>query len=516
MQNPAVNLLKPKQEVKTRGKMRDKTHFFVLGTILALIFLVAILGFSSRQYLEDFSNQNNLARLLPRDTKILVQLNIDRENNNTRQFFEFYDRFAEKRGLPASAAKIQSILGTFSSKLDDALLREGKMLAWVQFADNGAEHQLLVLEIKNRAIIPNVLREKFLSADVPYQGVSLGRVTSEEGNFYYMFLDRYLFFSQSEQDLKTIADLKAVPSNALENNANFQKAQAHFRSPSPLFIYLNLGGAFPSGAGLAKVNGNSLELEAYYPPQGKIVSNEPEASWLRFIPSDPLLVARFPAGDARFVLGDTPFQNFFWSFLDSDGLIRKNLEATNKMAELKSLALGDLEFIVDRKIDKTLTTALIVSKSAEDETALPRLAAILKSLAVANQPQEEEVILPDGSAITEYVLPDEALPEQKEVAGIQTDIIALNPKRSLFYGYLADRLIISDSEEVFQKVIFSFREPQGDYLQKSFSGADEWFYLDLEKLASLGLNPPLAGFKNLQSVSRWERDGILIHFYLGI
>lgn len=496
--------------------MRDKTHFFVLGAILALIFFVAILGFSSRQYLEDFSDQNNLARLLPRDTKILVQLNIDRENNQTAQLFEFYDRFAEKRGLPASAAKIQSILGTFSARLDDTLLREGKMLAWVQFANNGAEHQLLVLKIKNRAIISNILREKFLSADVPYQGVLLGRAISEEGNFYYMLLNRYLFFSQSEQDLKIIADLKVSPSNALENNANFQKAQAHFRSPSPLFVYLNLGSTLPSGVGLTKVNGNSLELEAYYPPQDKMVFNKPEASWLRFVPPDPLLVARFPADDARFVLGNTPFQNFFWSFLDSDGLIRKNLEATNKMADLKSLALGDLELIVDRKIDKTRTTALIVSQSAEDETALEKLTAILKSLAAANQPQEEEVILPDGSAVTEYVLPNEALPAQKEVAGIQTDIIALNPKRSLFYGYLADRLIISDSEEIFQKVISSFREPQEDSWQKSFSGADEWFYLDLEKLTSLGFNPPLAGFKNIQSVSRWEGDGILIHFYLGI
>lgn len=490
--------------------MRDKTHFFVLGTILALIFLVAILGFSSRQYLEDFSNQNSLARLLPNDTKILVQLNIDRENNNTRQLFEFYDRFAEKAGLPASAAQIQNILGTFSVKLDDFLLREGKMLAWVQFADNGAEHQLLVLEIKNRAIISNILREKFLSADVPYQGISLGRVISEEGNFYYMLLDRYLFFSQNEQNLKTIADLKAIPSNALENNANFQKTQAHFRSPSPLFVYLNLDSVLPSGVGLTKINGNSLELEAYYPSQDKMVSDKSEASWSRFIPSDPLLVARFPAGDARFVLGDTPFQSFFWSFLDPDGLIRKNLEATNKMAELKSLALGDLELIVDRKIDKTLTTALIVSKSAEDETALPRLAAILKSLAVANQPQEEEVILPDGSAITEYVLPDEALPEQKEVAGIQTDIIALNLKRNLFYGYLADRLIVSDSEEIFQKVISSFREPQEDPLQKSFSNADEWFYLDLEKLTEAGQANVLSGFKKLQGSSRNARDGILI------
>lgn len=494
--------------------MRDKTHFFVLGAILALIFFVAILGFSSRQYLEDFSDQNNLAHLLPRNTKILVQLNIDRENNrNTAQLFEFYDRLAEKRGLPASAAKIQSILGTFSARLDDTLLHEGQMLAWVQFANNGAEHQLLVLKIKNRAIISNILREKFLSADVPYQGVLLGRAISEEGNFYYMLLDRYLFFSQSEQDLKTIVDLKVSPSNTLENNADFQKAQAHFRSPSPLFVYLNLGSALPSGVGLAKVNGNSLELEAYYPPQDKAVFNKPEASWSRFIPPDPLLVARFPADDARFVLADTPFQNFFWSFLDSDGFIRKNLEATNKMAELKSLALGDLELIVDRGIDKTLTTALIVSQSAEDETALPRLTAILKSLAAANQPQEEEVILPDGSAVTEYVLPSEALPVQKEVAGIQTNIITLSPEHSLFYGYLADKLIVSDSEEIFQKVISSFREPQEDPWQNSFSGADEWFYLDLEKLTEVGQANVLPGFKKLQGLSHNARDGILVRVW---
>jgi len=517
MQNPAINLLKPKQAIKARGKMKGKAYFFVLGTILVLIFFIAILGLSSRQYLKNLSDENYLTHLLPANTQIFASLNVDREHNHqTAQLFESYDRLAEKLGLPTGSAQIQNLFKNFSSRLDDTLLRDGETLTWIKFDNNSTDQQLLALKMKNEASTSNILKEKFLSTSILYQGVSLWRATTEEKNFYYLFLDHYVFFSQNESGLKTIIDLKSNPSGNLENNANFRKVQAQFPFPSPLFVYLNLGNILPSGIGLVRVDETRLELQAYYSMENKISLNKPEASWLRFIPNSPLLVAYLPASDMQYILGENSLQNLFLSFLDPDEIIRKNLEASDKMEELKSLALGNLELIVDRDTKDIPTTTLILSQNQADKTAFEKLTAILRKLAAANQPKEEEATLPDGSKITEYVLPDEALPEQKEIAGIPANIITLAPDHHLFYGYLDEKLIISNSEETFQKVISSFRTQQENPLQRSFTGAREWFFLDSEKLTSLGFKSPFIGFKNIQSIGTEAGDGILIHLYLGI
>ncbi|PIU01847.1 hypothetical protein COT68_01040, partial [bacterium (Candidatus Torokbacteria) CG09_land_8_20_14_0_10_42_11] len=140
MQNPAVNLLKPRSQEKPKRK-KVKIHFLLWGIILAFFVLVGLFfdggGWKHKQNLV---SQTAIARFLPEDTQIFVWRDL---SNN---FFGFDE-------------KLEKSLKILPEDLARDLRLKAKESAWARFGSAEIARQILILKAADRKEMANFLRD---------------------------------------------------------------------------------------------------------------------------------------------------------------------------------------------------------------------------------------------------------------------------------------------------------------------------------------------------------------------
>ncbi|MDP2918026.1 MAG: hypothetical protein Q8N68_00835 [bacterium] len=493
MQNPAVNLLKPRSQEKPKRK-KVKIHFLLWGIILAFFVLVGLFfdggGWKHKQNLV---SQTAIARFLPEDTQIFVWRDL---SNN---FFGFDE-------------KLEKSLKILPEDLARDLRLKAKELAWARFGSAETARQILILKAADREEMANFLRDLASREALNLDNAAIYRAAATGGEKFYYWQDNdYFFFSASEQSLAGIANSNIQSGQGLESNPRFREAQSRLSSSSPLAAYFNLGDDYPMSLRLDKINSQGAGLEVYYNYQeGGGSPPENGDSYLKFLPPSPFLVLRIKDSSARY---NQVFTTVFWRLFDPDGSIQKSLADFGEEGYHLFGGASDLELIGSLKSDGEPGATLILGGSEED---FQKSSVSLQNLAAFWASYEEETILPDGTEITEQMITAETKPEEIIIDGVAVKIIPLASGHYLFYGYLGGKLVISNAKEALEEVIASFHLPEIKDLARNFSGSQEWFYFDLEKVGNFDWFNLWPDLKKIQGSSRETGNGTLFKVWLEI
>lgn len=535
--NPASSLLssqKPERKLAKTSKLhlclkKGKIYLVGLGVVLIGFLLVFFLETLWPQYFRAYPS-SDLLTLVPQKPDFFISLTLKK---NSRI-----------RGLIDGGSKLQNFIGErVKQETQDLAAHFGlhgveiwsefQELAWARFGEDGMRKELLILKPKNLSKINLDLTRAGFLVDKPYLGAMIYQNKKGEQSYYYTLLDRYLIFTPEESFLKEIIDLQGSIGRCLKYDPDFRKVSSKLPRYSPLLIYYNeqspvvraerstTGQSEPKAVTITSPKDNLLTLEAYYwGREGGETERDP--SWLRFIPEETVGLIRGNGGSSSW---ENLPQDSFWSnilyILDfqmfEDKLARQyNLDW---QANIRSLATRDFE-IIATPWAQGLAQILIVPGDEQSEENLNQVVRALGIIATSNhKPQEKEVVLSDGSLVTEYVRdPSQDYILEKEIAGIPMNLINLSPSGEKFiYGRIGGKLVVSNSEKALEGIISSFRRSEGEtekIIPPEFSESREWFFFDLEKLATFGKVSSPLGFKKFQGVRKEDREGTLLQVWL--
>ncbi len=548
MSNPAINLIAPASPPASlssreagrgrsgRGRPADKPkrkenklYFAGLSVIVAFfILLVVFLSVGSIQY-GRHNLRSPLLGLVPRDTDLLVYF------KNTAVKTKSLSAFcSDLIGAEGKNCEIQRVLDFFNLQEEDLLIKRARELAWIRFQLNNQETEVLILNSKSPKNVLRNLKQRSSRQEFLNQGILIYKLNPsrppdlsserDRPSVYYGSIDNCLVFARNEDVFSKIADLKENDRHSLLRSPAFKELKAEIKPSSPLMIYSKNKEASPSLTGVSSPEQGLLEIETYYLDSHDLPKRE-DASWLRFIPKGAVAVLRARGqGSRRFFLEEELWGGIS-SFLIFDQieqvLLKYNLSLKDK---IRSLVGEDWEVILSLSSNQEREITLITLRNQETESALFELSEVLKILASQESPIEKRVILPDNSQIIEYIRePSQVAFQNQDIEGIRAKIIPLPAEAGecFIYGYLGNKLILSNSEDGFREAVLSFRrvkERDNQAFVQRFSKGEEWFYFDLDRLAGLGIKD-LGGesffnFKTIQGMSREDRKGTLVKVWL--
>lgn len=190
---------------------------------------------------------------------------------------------------------------------------------------------------------------------------------------------------------------------------------------------------------------------------------------------------------------------------------------------LDTLLQGNFELLVTNNPSRAQETTLILEATPENQKKILDLATQLQMLAGSARALEERVTLPDLTESVEYVRdPNAPAGEEKEVGGIRVSTLSFPGKENqkFIYGFLDDKVVVSDSETAFAQVVAAFRQkPEGKRLPSvvaSVPESNQWFYLDLAQFKTMASFFPLQGLRQLQGASKQDRDGEYLEIWLDL
>jgi len=533
MSNPAINLIAP---VSPRGgpadsnkRKENKFYFAGLSVIAALfILLVVFLSVGSIQY-GRHNLRSPLLGLVPREVDFLVYF------KNTALKTKSLSAFcSDLIGAEGENCEIQRVLDLFNLQEEDLLIKRARELAWIRFQLNDQEAEILILNSKSPKNVLRNLKQRSSRQELLDQGIFIYKLNSPKSSdfpseqnrpsVYYGSIGDCLVFARNEAVFSKIADLKKNDRRSLLRSPAFKELKAGIKPSSAVIVYLKNKGASPSLTGVSSPEQGLLELETYYSDFHDFPARQ-DASWLRFIPEGAVAILRTNGQGSKTFFSEEELWGGISSFLIFDQieqvLLKYHLSLGDK---IRSLAGEDWEVILSLSPKQEREITLITLRNQETESVLVELSEILKILASQESPTQKRVTLPDNSQIIEYVRePNQVFFQNQDIEGIRAKVIPLPAEAGecFIYGYLGDKLILSNSEDGFREAVLSFRDPaerDDQALVQRFFKGEEWFYFDLDRLAGLGIKDlrgeSFLNFKTIQGVSKEDRKGVLVKVWL--
>lgn len=534
MLNPANSLLASQEEVKNKKDSNQNKRLFresgikflpviIFGVILVVCILSIVL-FSNNlaPYLEKNPSQG-LLDLLPQDPYFLLCLKLNRTKPYALSGLSSGSSHHLLKEIEAldREGRMEKVLRDFN--IGRELLDSGvEEAALAQYKREEKDFRILVLTSQDPQKTRRFLsRYDFLEYS-SHRGVAIYRNSRQGRVSHYTERQNYFIFSSREDFLKEVINLQDNRKYSVASSADFRRAWRKIDIHSPIFVYTKQEG-WPISLSIAPIQDNTWEINAFYPEEN-IKTKTSDASWYRFIPPDAIGVLR---GNTHKTLQDSlrkagldhswqdVISSLDFSKFEEDLAQSYNLDW---QAEINSLIKDDFEMIAIPNQDSYQEIALIVPWKDELKSRLEEIEQALGVIATSQNPRKEEVVLPDGTLITEYVRdPEQDYVTEQDIAGIKVSYIDFGrEEKRLFYGRLGNKLVFASSSDAFSKIVSSFRksaESSERIIPPEFLEGQEWFYFDLEKLSYLPLSNYL---RKVQGISLLESDGTLVKLWLDL
>lgn len=250
--------IKKEKALKSPRKVNKRKLF---GGILATIMLAILISVGYLLFQKAFKAQP-IAKLLPTDSTVaLIEINANFEHNQLLKTFNLLKNHPEfsKEKLIEQVEKYFSV--NYTNDLKPWIGRQIGM-AVLNSKSDGKIAKIYFAEVLDQQ---NALN--FFGRYHPTENVYANKKTFKvDGPFYLTYIDDYLVFSETEQDIYDLIDFQSNKNEKLYNSPKYRKIDNNLPLNRTAFLYLDSG---KINSGFLKqfpfINSQGLSAEVLYP-----------------------------------------------------------------------------------------------------------------------------------------------------------------------------------------------------------------------------------------------------------